>query len=115
MLIVVADPATSTTVGWPAGFWGAELTHPCVEPTLRSAAVTIASPSGGRVELDPLSDPCDESKWPADHLITMGFLTTPELVALLQDTPKQPDEADVDHRLRELIRIRARQLLARGA
>ena len=24
--IVVANPATSTTVGWPAGFWGAEQT-----------------------------------------------------------------------------------------
>ena len=28
VLIVVANPATTTTVGWPVGFWGAELTHP---------------------------------------------------------------------------------------
>lgn len=28
VLIVVANPATATTVGWPVGFWGAELTHP---------------------------------------------------------------------------------------
>src|SRR5262249_26774844 len=51
-------------------------------------AVTIASPDGGRVELDSLSDPRDESRWSADDLITMGFLNTPELAALLQDTPK---------------------------
>ena len=25
VLIVVANPATSTTLGWPVGFWGAEL------------------------------------------------------------------------------------------
>ena len=88
VLIVVANPATSTTLGWPAGFWGAELTHPYYELTQRGVAVTIASPDGGRVEMDSLSDPRDESRWSADDLITMGFLNTPELVALLQDTPK---------------------------
>ena len=88
VLIVVANPATATTVGWPVGFWGAELTHPYYELTQRGVAVTIASPDGGRVEMDSLSDPRDESRWSADDLITMGFLNTPELVALLQDTPK---------------------------
>jgi len=88
MLIVVANPTTSTTLGWPVGFWGAELTHPYYELTQRGVAVTIASPEGGRVEMDSLSDPRDESRWSADDLITMGFLNTPELVALLQDTPK---------------------------
>jgi putative intracellular protease/amidase len=91
VLIVVANPTTSTTLGWPVGFWGAELTHPYYELTQRGVAVTIASPEGGRVEMDALSDPRDESKWSADDLITMGFLSTPELVALLQDTPKLAD------------------------
>jgi putative intracellular protease/amidase len=91
VLIVVANPTTSTTLGWPVGFWGAELTHPYYELTQRGVAVTIASPEGGRVEMDALSDPRDESKWSADDLITMGFLNTPELVALLQDTPKLAD------------------------
>jgi hypothetical protein len=31
VLIVVANPTTATTVGWPVGFWGAELTHPYYE------------------------------------------------------------------------------------
>jgi len=88
VLIVVANPTTSTTLGWPVGFWGAELTHPYFELTQRGVAVTIASPDGGKVEMDALSDPRDESKWSADDLITMGFLNTPELVALLQATPK---------------------------
>src|SRR5215467_4778492 len=88
VLIVVANPATSTTLGWPVGFWGAELTHPYYELTQRGVTVTIASPAGGKVEMDGLSDPRDDSKWSADDLITMGFLNTPELVALLQDTPK---------------------------
>jgi putative intracellular protease/amidase len=91
VVIVVANPTTSTTLGWPVGFWGAELTHPYYELTQRGVAVTIASPDGGRVELDSLSDPRDDSKWSADDLITMGFLNTPDLVALLQDTPKLAD------------------------
>jgi putative intracellular protease/amidase len=91
VLIVVANPTTSTTLGWPVGFWGAELTHPYFELTQRGVEVTIATPDGGKAELDSLSDPRDESKWSADDLITMGFLNTPELARLLDDTPKLAD------------------------
>jgi putative intracellular protease/amidase len=91
VLIVVANPATSTTLGWPVGFWGAELTHPYYELSERGVEVTIASPDGGKVELDALSDPRDPSRWSAEDLITMGFLKTPELAALLEDTPKLAD------------------------
>jgi putative intracellular protease/amidase len=88
VLIVVANPATATTVGWRVGFWGAELTHPYYELTERGVKVTIASPDGGKVEMDALSDPRDESKWSSEDLITMGFVNTPELMALLENTPK---------------------------
>jgi putative intracellular protease/amidase len=91
VLIVVANPSTSTTLGWPVGFWGAELTHPYYELTERGIEVTIASPDGGKVEMDSLSDPRDESKWSAEDLITMGFVNTPELAALLEDTPRLSD------------------------
>jgi hypothetical protein len=53
--------------------------------------VTIASPKGARCELDAHSDPRDESGYSADDLITMGFLSTASLVALLEDTPKLAD------------------------
>jgi putative intracellular protease/amidase len=53
--------------------------------------VTVASPEGGKVEVDALSDPRDPSKWSADDLISMGFLNTPELVVLLEDTPRLAD------------------------
>ena len=91
VLIVVANPSTSTTMGWPVGFWGAELTHPYYELTERGVEVTIASPAGGRVQMDALSDPRDESRWSAEDLITMGFVHTPELSALLDDTPRVSD------------------------
>jgi putative intracellular protease/amidase len=91
VLLVVANPSVSTTLGWPVGFWAAELTHPYYELTERGIEVTIASPAGGKVEADALSDPRDTSKWSADDLISMGFLSTPELAALLEDTPKLAD------------------------
>jgi len=91
VLVVVANPTTATTVGWPVGFWGAELTHPYYELSERGIDVTIASPDGGRVEMDALSDPRDPSRWSAEDLITMGFVNTPELMALLDETPRLTD------------------------
>jgi putative intracellular protease/amidase len=95
VLLVVANPSMSTTLGWPVGFWGAELTHPYYELTERGIEMTIASPAGGKVEMDSLSDPRDPSKWSAEDLVTMGFVSTPALAALLDDTPKLSD-LDVD-------------------
>jgi len=98
VLVVVANPRTSTTTGWPVGFWAAELTHPYYEFDRVRYHVTVASPDGGRVDVDALSDPRDESKWSADDLVSMGFLNTPELAALLEDTPRladlDPDDFD---------------------
>jgi putative intracellular protease/amidase len=91
VLMVVANPTVSTTTGWPVGFWASELTHPYYEFSRVRFEVTVASPEGGKVELDALSDPRDESKWSADDLISMGFLNTPELGRLLEDTPKLAD------------------------
>src|SRR6266545_7340237 len=91
VLMVVANPSTSTTTGWPVGFWAAELTHPYFEFMRARYQVTIASPDGGKVEIDAMSDPRDESRWSADDLISMGFLNTPELAELRADTAKLSD------------------------
>jgi putative intracellular protease/amidase len=91
VLFVVANPTTAPTTGWPVGFWASELTHPFFAFSRVRYDATIASPDGGKVEVDALSDPRDPSKWSAEDLISMGFLNTPELVALLEDTPKLAD------------------------
>jgi putative intracellular protease/amidase len=93
VLMVVANPTTATTTGWPVGFWASELTHPYYEFMRARYEVVVASPDGGRVDVDTLSDPRDESRWSAEDLISMGFLNTPELAALLEDTPKLADLA----------------------
>ena len=95
ILMVVANPSVATTVGWPVGFWAAELTHPYYEFSEVGYEITIASPDGGKVALDQLSDPRDPSRWSSEDLISMGFLNTPELVELINDTPKLADQ-DLD-------------------
>jgi putative intracellular protease/amidase len=87
VLIVIANPATSSTLGIPVGFWGAELTHAWLAFTEAGYELTIASPDGGKCELDAWSDPRDESKYSFGDLITMGFLNTPEYVQLIESTP----------------------------
>jgi putative intracellular protease/amidase len=88
ILMVVANPSVNPKLGWPLGFWAAELMHPYFEFAEAGFDVTVASPSGGKVELDALSDPRDASKWSAGDIVSMGFLNTPECVALLEATPK---------------------------
>jgi putative intracellular protease/amidase len=87
ILMVVANPATSTTVGGPVGFWASELTHAYLAFVERGYAVTIASPRGGPATFDAWSDPRDASGYAAHDLISMGFIHTPALMALLDDTP----------------------------
>ena len=87
ILMVIANPSTSTTLGIRVGFWGAELTHGWFAFTEAGYAVTVASPDGGKCELDRWSDPRDESKYSFGDLITMGFLNTPEYMQLIDQTP----------------------------
>jgi putative intracellular protease/amidase len=87
VLMVAANPGVSTTTGWKVGVWAAELFHPYYEFVKARYEVTIASPDGGKLELDAASDPRDESRWSADDMISMGALHMPEIVALLDDTP----------------------------
>ena len=84
--IVIANPAQSTTVGWPVGFWWSELTHPYFAFTEAGYQVEIFSPEGGSCEGDSLSDPRDASGYSASDLISMGFVCSPKLAALVTDT-----------------------------
>lgn len=86
ILIIVANSATSTTTGWPVGFWGAEFTHPYLELTEAGYEVEVASPKGGKVELDAYSDPRDKSGYSKHDLITMGFINTPDLAKMWENT-----------------------------
>jgi putative intracellular protease/amidase len=84
--IVIANPATSTTTGWPVGFWWSELTHSYFLLTEQGYEVDVFSPDGGVCTADALSDPRDPSGYSAGDLITMGFIATSSCVALVEKT-----------------------------
>ncbi|NNF58641.1 MAG: type 1 glutamine amidotransferase domain-containing protein [Rhodothermaceae bacterium] len=95
ILMVVSNPAVSTTTGWPVGFWASELIHPYDAFTKQGYAVIVASPEGGAVELDALSDPRDASGYSADDTLSLEYLGDPAFAALLRDTPSL-DDLDLD-------------------
>lgn len=89
--LVISNPATSATTGWPVGFWWSELTHPYFVFTEKGYEVELFSPRGGRCEADGMSDPRDASGYSASDLISMGFIATPKLAALVESTKKVAD------------------------
>lgn len=89
--LVIANPAVSTTTGWPVGFWWSELTHPYLVFTEAGYEVEIFSPDGGACQADAMSDPRDASGYSASDLISMGFIATPALSALVEQTGRVAD------------------------
>lgn len=89
--IVIANPAVSTTTGWPVGFWWAELSHPYYVFTEHGYEIELFSPDGGRCEADAMSDPNDASGYSDTDLISQGFIHSPKLRALIDDTRKVAD------------------------
>jgi putative intracellular protease/amidase len=84
--IVISNPAGSTTTGWPVGFWWSELSHPYFILTEKGYEIEVFSPDGGKCEADAMSDPRDPSDYSSSDLISLGFLSTPKLMALVQNT-----------------------------
>ena len=89
--IVIANSAVSSTTGWPVGFWWSELTHPYHVFTEVGYEVEVFSPAGGKCEADGMSDPSDASGYSKTDLISQGFIHTPELKALVDNTKKVAD------------------------
>jgi len=84
--IVIANPTASSTTGWPVGFWWSELTHPYYAFREAGYEVEVFSPAGGKCDADAMSDPRDPSGYSASDLISAGFIHTPSLAALVENT-----------------------------
>ncbi len=97
VLIIASNPATSSVTGWPVGMWIAELSHPYWEFVEHGYDVTIASPMGGKLELDKWSDPHDDSGYSASDLISAGFLAMPQTRSLIENTPVLYDLNPADY------------------
>lgn len=86
VLLLASNPAVSEQTGWPIGFWWAELTHPYWEFTEHGLEVDIASPDGGKLTADALSDPRDDSGYSSSDLITLGFIESPDHLRLTEES-----------------------------
>ena len=86
ILMIVANPGTSPTTGWPVGFWWAEVTHPFWAFTEAGYEVEIASPGGGDLVADGFSDPEDASGYSAADILSLGFKKSPSHAAMLAGT-----------------------------
>jgi putative intracellular protease/amidase len=84
--IVASNPSVSKQTGWPIGFWWTELTHPYWEFTEHGYSVDICSPDGGKLEADDWSDPHDDGKLMAGDLISLGFMSSPQHLALIENS-----------------------------
>ena len=100
VLMVVANPSTSATTGWPVGFWWAEVTHPYWAFVEAGYEVEIRSPQGGALQADGYSDPEDASGYSAHDILSLGFKKSPAHLALIQDTKST---AEVDPRAYDAV------------
>lgn len=97
ILLVAANPSTSTVTGWPVGFWWAELTHPYWAFTEAGYTVEIRSPKGGALVADGFSDPEDASGYSAHDILSLGFKKSPTHRALVEDTRSIEDVNPLDY------------------
>ncbi|PRY04460.1 type 1 glutamine amidotransferase domain-containing protein [Paraburkholderia sp. BL25I1N1] len=83
------------------GTWLAEVTRPYWHLTERGSEVHFASPAGGKITWDHLSDPFAEGSFEANDLVSKGFLSDKNLVAKLETTISlnavRPEEYDAVH------------------
>ncbi len=84
--MVIANPTTSTTTGWPVGFWWSELSHPWHAFSEAGYQIEVFSPNGGECVADAMSDPNDASGYSRSDLISQGFIHTPELMQRVRET-----------------------------
>jgi putative intracellular protease/amidase len=91
ILVVASNPSVSGQTGMPIGFWWMEVSHPYWEFTEAGYQVVIASPQGGSLRADAWSDPRDDSRLEAGDLVSLGFINSPDHMALLENTPALPE------------------------
>lgn len=94
--VVLSNPSVSTTTGQPVGFWWSELSHPWLVFDEHGIDVELFSPDGGACVADAMSDPNDASGYAATDIVSQGFLHTPALRALPENT-RPASEIELDH------------------
>ena len=82
---ICSNQAVNPNVDFPVGYYLPELAHPFHAFTQKNYRLTIASPDGGAIVHDEMSDPDGRFGSPMD-LVSRGFRVTPKIVELLKAT-----------------------------
>ena len=83
--------------GMPTGFWLPELAYPYHHLTKAGVDVHVASPEGGEVVFNPLSDPRNPDGVEAGDLVALGFLDWKPAADLLLGTTRLADVDPADY------------------
>ncbi|GAA4281659.1 type 1 glutamine amidotransferase domain-containing protein [Gaetbulibacter aestuarii] len=98
VLIVVANPSEHPTLHYPVGFWASELFHPISVFNNSDIDWDIASPAGGQVIMDPMSNPNDSSQYSAWDALSKKFVDDAVFMKQLENTKSldaiNPDDYD---------------------
>lgn len=93
VLIVATSHATLGYTGYPTGVWLSEVTHPYFVFLEARYEIDVASIAGGKVPVDPYSDPLNPKGINGNDLVSRGFLSVPAHAEKLEQSLRL---ADVD-------------------
>ena len=82
---VCSNPAVNPNVDFPVGYYLPELAHPFHAFTQKGYELTVASPDGGAIVHDEMSDP-DGRFGSAMDFVSRGFKATPKILGLVKAT-----------------------------
>ncbi len=88
IVFVISNEVNPGPAGFPVGYWLAELAHPFWAFQQRGYQITLASPNGGRVVHDSMSDPEGGRFGPPADFLSVGFKRSPRVQPLLEGTKK---------------------------
>lgn len=90
IVFVCSNQTKNPNVDFPVGYYLPELAHPFAAFHQKGYALTIASPNGGEIVHDDMSDPDGRFGNPMDF-VSRGFKATPNVTKLLKATTPLSD------------------------
>lgn len=97
VLFVVSNEVNPGHAGFPIGYYLTELAHPYWLFQQRGYTMDIASPIGGRVVHDAMSDPEGGRFGPPQDFLSIGFKHSPKVKPLLENTKRLSDVKMADY------------------
>ena len=97
VVFVVSNEVNPGPAGFPIGYYLTELAHPYWLFQQRGYTMDIASPLGGRVVHDAMSDPEGGRFGPPQDFLSIGFKHSPKVKPLLENTKKLSDVKMTDY------------------